>query len=1286
MGYSTHKNSSMAQEQNYQVNYTINVEATEGTRKVQAFADSIKSLILAKNDLTPAVNNIQKMMNDVDKIFRTKSGKKRDYTYKMDINTSGTEEKLGRVKTLLTEIRELSQGIHLVINAGQTPLDSKKIKSNAKTLLDKKQSENRKAEIEKNAASAVKTMMETQKRITKAVGKVNAALVTLEKGREVNIKTDVAKQRLQELLGMLRQLKGACKMTMGVQMGSPGKGTTSSAIKATATSFHPPLLYTPERPFVLSQKASEKLQEKLITNRALAKEKAERKRADEAARLTTQRALIDARGKEWDRQREVRAEEARQRKAKADAERALREKTRLEQQDAARAVAAVQRQRRALATGQTNKQRAAINRLQYVRTPSIRNLPMMYMLNGYAMYGFLKSELTKAVEYSNIMTSAQSILRVADNDLTTFENRFTKMALYVRKIGVETKFTAVEVAGAVKYLSMAGMGIDTINESIRPIVNLALIGDNDVSQIADLATNIQTGYDIKNTSMGSVADILASTISRSNVNVIEMAESYKMAAGYMRMAGIEFSESAAAIGILGNMGVKGTMAGTSLRAMATRFAKPTRESQKVLDRLGVKFTEYRDIYGKQVEKLRPLAEIFEDLNKKGATVGDMQAIFGKIGGNAAMMFVRNYDQLRTLTVQNRGSHGISGELAKVKQDNTKGLWAQVTSQLTESFMQGYEVLEPVIKSMLRDFLTKFNAPEFARGLTSIGQSILNILSLLGNVATWMTRNFHWIEPLVFSGFVATKLFKLAGALTNIGIALGFIGKQSAAGSVIQMVGGLVGGGKGMTFAGKRAIVSALSAAGVTGKGAMRQALLSTGMGGMMSRGALGLFSTQVATGNGLIGASASIGALGTTAVAATAGIAALVGALGWVAYKTWKVKEAKDAVLEEIEANRKYRYPSIDALNKSLTETYKQAMNAKKAVEELTAGKTIEEGSGQKIGAFTGNWWTAFLSSFGAANSSRYGGMQYSDYYNFSDARQDDTRNAIRTLAMKDSQGRINSAYAALGKARTDVEIGAFIQNIRSNFGQDEKNLDKTLWSKDAKGKVVYKKGVGEMKEADAYKLYDYALYMNTEVVPEISRVATEYRRIMSSPASAQATLRANGFDFNLLAQKGFYQDKDGNWVQKALEKNATDKEREDALAGYQEVHNAVVNFTSSLRQTWGGSAEIAENIMRKAGFTPALTSNEPDEADKQPFNANDFSYRSGADDGMAGGNYSGTGKLSSAAPKQVIVNITNLLSVEAINLLKNKDGQQEEVQNLKEQLSQLLIDVVHDFDASWNG
>ena len=466
---------------------------------------------------------------------------------------------------------------------------------------------------------------------------------------------------------------------------------------------------------------------------------------------------------------------------------------------------------------------------------------------------------------------------------------------------------------------------------------------------------------------------------------------------------------------------------------------------------------------------------------------------------------------------------------------------------------------------------------------------------------------------------------------------------------------------------------------------MTQALMSSA-GGVIGRSGLGLFATQVATGNGLIGASASIGALGAGAIAATAGIAGLIGALGWVAYKTWKVKEAKDAVLEEIIANEKYRYPSIDALNASLSETYKNAVDAKKAVDELTAGKTIEESSGQTIGAFTGNWWAALLNPFAMAGQAEYGGTAI-DRYTFADARQDDTRSAIQTLARKDSQARINSAYAALGKARTDIEIGAFIQNIQKSFGQDAPKPDDALWTRDKAGNIIYKKGIGDLKDSDAHKLPHYAQHMNGTVVPQINLIATRYRQIMSSQDAAQKAMTSGGFNLDLLTQKGFVLDKNGNWVQKPLGKNATDKQREDALAGYQEVHDKAVKFTASLRQTWGGSAEIAENIMKKAGFTRSLYSNEPDMADPQPFNANGITYNSGdPDDGLAGGNYSGTGKLSSAAPKQVIVNITNLLSVETIKLLKSENGQTPEIQNLKEQMAQALIDVVHDFDASWNG
>ncbi|MCS3085442.1 hypothetical protein NXW09_29610 [Bacteroides ovatus] len=77
------------------------------------------------------------------------------------------------------------------------------------------------------------------------------------------------------------------------------------------------------------------------------------------------------------------------------------------------------------------------------------------MLNAYG-YSLIRSELTKAIDYSNIMESAHSILRVADNDLKTFETRFDRYGPSVSvKSGIDTKYTAVEIAGAVKYLSMA---------------------------------------------------------------------------------------------------------------------------------------------------------------------------------------------------------------------------------------------------------------------------------------------------------------------------------------------------------------------------------------------------------------------------------------------------------------------------------------------------------------------------------------------------------------------------------------------------------------------------------------------------------------------------------------------------------------------------------------------------------------------------------------------------------------------------------------------------------------
>jgi len=907
-------------------------------------------------------------------------------------------------------------------------------------------------------------------------------------------------------------------------------------------------------------------------------------------------------------------------------------------------------------------QRGAINRLQYTKMPTLRSLPMGHMFNAYMGYNLMRNELGRAIDYSNIMESAHSILKVADSDLSTFESRFEQMARYVRQIGVETKFTAIEIGGAVKYLAMAGMDMKTINASIRPVTNLALIGDNEVDQIADLATNIMAGYNVAPGSMNPVADILASTVSRSNVNIVEMAESYKMAAGYLKLSGVDFSESAAAIGVLGNMGVKATMAGTALRAMSTRFAKPPKEARETMDRLGIRFTRFVDVYGRKVERLRPLAEIFRDLKEANASLEDMVTIFGKIGGNAGMMFLVNYDRLRELTIENRASHGVSEDLAKVKQETTKGLWFQVKSQFSESFMQGYERLEPQIQALLREFLSKFSASEFSSGLAEVGRTLLDILSVMGSIATWFTRNFHWLEPLVFSTMVSTRLFKLAGAVTNLGVALGFLGKKSAALSGLRALGGLapvwnVGRMGKLSFAEKREMVVLRSLYGKQG-------------------GLAGMFGSQVATGNGLVGAAASIGTLGGKVLLATAGFTALAGALGWVAYKTWKVKQAKDAVVEEIKSNQKFRYPSIDALHESLAKTHQEAVSAKNAVDALTSGKTVAQESGYSF-TFSKRWWAGLFAN--GVDVYRPSPVQG---YTLQDGYQEEIRESIENIAEKFGQERITAAWAEFGKMTTVQELDAYLLRYRNKWGQKEDTLDESLYDRDENGVIHYRPGLEDKPVLEATKTPAFRDYINDKILPNISTGIFAYRRAIGNFAGAKEAIEKTdpGF-FGNLESWGFYRNEKGEWVQGAAGKGGEALHK--AHAG--EFHDALSDILKTLRRNFGNSPYAAETILQAAGFKPEQYANEPQSADAKPWDANPITNW-GEDDGKAGGNYSGTGKLSSTVPKQVIVTISNLLSIQTVELLNTPEGRAEKIQDLKEQMAQALIDVVHDFDASWNG
>ena len=1238
-------------DQTYNVKYNIEVESTKATIELANFARAVESLSKFK-DMSGIAANVNRTLQAIDKAFRSgKSGKGRKYEYKFNLDTKGGEEKLGRILSTLSQIESKTKGLKIVVNPGKA-FDSRAVQKNAGQIIEQSQ---------KIFRSLSGTTHTTQTTLTRSIGKINSALTHLERSRQLDIRTDAAKERLTEILNLLGEVRKAAAAAMPL-----GRSAVRRAAKEKA-----PRPRTATQAFLLPAPVQQKLAAVLPA----------------AAAPAPWNPVLQNPAPKSPAPQNPAAGTERERKAAAKS---------LQQQNV-ETVRALLRQHSLTDNLSGSRQRAAINRLQYSHAPSLqRALPFAYMLNGYMLYSTMRSELVEAVEYANIMESARSILRVADSDLSTFERRFEAMARNVRQVGIDTKFTAVEVGGAVKYLAMAGQSVQAINESIRPITDLALIGDDPLDKVADLTTNIMAGYDISPESMPVVADIISSTISRSNVNIIETAEAFKMAAGYLRMAGIDFTESSAAVGMLGNMGVKGTMAGTSLRAMATRLAYQPKEARDILDRLGVKFTHTVEVYGKQLEKIRPLADIFEELYRKGATLGDMHKIFGRIGGNAAMMFLQNSAQLRELTAHNRASHGIASQLAQVKQETTKGLWYQLTSTFSEMFMRGYEIMEPRIQRTIRRLTASIDTDKFARGLASVSSALLDLFALFGKAASWVGKNFHWLEPVLFTGFAATRLFRLAGAVTNLAVAFGLLGKQKAAASGVELLSSLTGlGGSGvlgrMTFADKRNLVNTLRQAGVAGgRGALMSALAGAGVRRSMTslgvrRAASGLFASQVVTGHGLVGAGAALGALGTGAVAAAGAIGVLAGALGWAAYKAWKVKEATDAAFEELQQERKYNYPSVEALYESLRKTYEAALNAKGAVDDLTGGKSLQETTGLKIGAWTGNWFRALFNNL-PSGGSLYGGFRYSaPAYTFADAYRDDLTRAIVYQADKDGAKRIKSIYAELGKLTSQTEIQAYIDAIPSVHGYDFSTVDKSLYSRYDERSRTLRRDLKEMTVQQAAATWEYQNRMNEKFVPEALLVARQYKYLMERREHAQAALAATGFRFSELLDNGFrFNERKGLWEQLPLAAGATEEQKTEHLKNFRIVHDKLVTVMATLRDTFQ-SGEIAENIFKKAGIPVYLYSNEPMSLDETPWKAPGITV-TGLDDGGSGGNYSGTGKLSSAAPKQVNVTITNLLSIETVELLRGEGGSYPEIRELKDRMAQALIDVVHDFDASWHG
>ena len=361
---------------------------------------------------------------------------------------------------------------------------------------------------------------------------------------------------------------------------------------------------------------------------------------------------------------------------------------------------------------------------------------------GIAGIGTLVSNVIKdATEYNNLMQTTKNILGSHDKNPFTFENRFKGMERIIRNVGVETKFTAPEVADASKFLAMAGFDIEAINKSIRPIADIALVGDNDLGETADVVTNIMTGFGISPSQVRRAADIMTMTFTKSNTTLMEIAESYKYAGSLLSRNGTSFEEATAAIGILGDAGIKGSQAGTTLRTMALNIAKPTKAQAAMWEQLGISRTDENG-------RIRPLIELFQELNARNLTLGQFGQLFHKTAASGASALAAHVDKWNEIIEENFMSEGMSARLAEAKKNTIQGLWYQLTSSFTEAGMQAFEDLEGPIRDALTSVISGLKSQETIDLIKRFSLTIADLAKTLFDVSGVLLKLYRMFEPII----------------------------------------------------------------------------------------------------------------------------------------------------------------------------------------------------------------------------------------------------------------------------------------------------------------------------------------------------------------------------------------------------------------------------------------------------------------------------------------------------------------------------------------------------------
>lgn len=200
-----------------------------------------------------------------------------------------------------------------------------------------------------------------------------------------------------------------------------------------------------------------------------------------------------------------------------------------------------------------------------------------------------------------------------------------KLRAKAREMGSQTKFSATEAADAMSYMAMAGWKTDDMMGSIAGVMNLAAASGEDLASTSDIVTDAMTAFGLSADGTSTVlkdgvntevpnatrfVDVLAAACNNSNTNVSMLGESFKYVSATAGSMGYSVEDTAVALGLMANQGIKASNSGTALRTLIVNMAKPSKQMQAAMDGLGLSLTNADGSTKSLMEVMQNLREGF----------------------------------------------------------------------------------------------------------------------------------------------------------------------------------------------------------------------------------------------------------------------------------------------------------------------------------------------------------------------------------------------------------------------------------------------------------------------------------------------------------------------------------------------------------------------------------------------------------------------------------------------------------------------------------------------------